>query len=366
MGYRPRRAAAWTGFLVAAAAVIVPVGPAAAADLIVNGSFEQPDIPRGGSGTGPGTLYLTAIDGWTHAPAPGSTLPFLEIQDHHMDYLPGAGLGDQYVELDAADSTFVFQDIPTQVGSTYHMTFAASPRPQQQPAENHFRVTAGPAEFEVGPMAAVPQTVWVGYSIDFVATSATSRIGFLDLGPSNSYGAFVDGVTVELVSTPTSLQALPVVGSSGALELRAVLTETGTGAPLPGRTIVMSTTNGPICQAVTGPDGTAACQGLSELLNIILDNGYTATFAGEAPLLPATARGGLLPGPTGLVPTPTTVLPAPTSSVLPVVATTTAPIGGGLAATGGDGTTRLWGLVLLVLALGCANGAAITRHRRVS
>jgi Protein of unknown function (DUF642) len=172
------------------------VGSAAAApNLIVNGSFETPDVPTGQF------RILSSIPGWTFQPRAGATSTGIEIQDH-VAGAPAAGAGNQFVELDANGSTRIFQDVATSAGSTYRLTFLYSPRPGTAAADNRFSVTAGPTIVEFGPLTAGAQTIWSNATVNFVATAAPSRIEFLDLGPSNGLGGYLDLVAVELINSP--------------------------------------------------------------------------------------------------------------------------------------------------------------------
>jgi len=195
------------GMCVAAAVGAGVIGPAtagAAPNLIVNGSFEQPNIP-------PGFQILPSIPGWSHQARPGTTSSGIEVQDHTAG-LPAAGAGDQFVELDSNGPSRIFQDVATSPGSTYRLSFIWSPRPNTAAAENNFRATAGPASAVFGPLAGGPQTSWAGGSLSFVATSASSRIEFLDLGPEQAggggVGAYVDLVVVELTNSPPGCGAV--------------------------------------------------------------------------------------------------------------------------------------------------------------
>jgi hypothetical protein len=175
------------------------VGTAAAApNLIVNGSFETPDAPTGG------IVITTAVPGWSHQARPGTTSSGIEIQDHTAG-APAAGAGNQFAELDSDGPSRIFQDVATSPGSTYRLSFIYSARPGTAPAENHFRVSAGPAAAEIGPLTSGPQTSWTTRTLDFVATAASSRIEFLDLSPeqgSGGVGAYIDLVAVELTNSP--------------------------------------------------------------------------------------------------------------------------------------------------------------------
>jgi hypothetical protein len=189
----------WIGVGLVVAGLGGAVGTAAAApNLIVNGSFETPDVPTGNIGIFP------SIPGWSHQARAGTTSSGIEIQDH-VAGAPAAGAGNQFVELDSNGPSRIFQDVATSPGSTYRLSFIYSARPGTAAAENHFRVSAGPAAAEIGPLASGAQTSWATRTLDFVATAASSRIEFLDLSPeqaSGGLGAYVDLVAVELTNSP--------------------------------------------------------------------------------------------------------------------------------------------------------------------
>jgi hypothetical protein len=187
------------GLLGLAGGLIGPVATAGAApNLIVNGSFETPDVAPGNHGIFP------AIVGWSHQARAGTTSSGIEIQDH-VAGAPAAGAGDQFVELDSDGPSRIFQDVATSAGSTYRLTFLYSARPGTPAIENHFRVSAGAATAEIGPLAGAAQTNWTIGTLDFVATAASSRVEYLDLSPEQpvgGVGAYIDRVAVELTNSP--------------------------------------------------------------------------------------------------------------------------------------------------------------------
>jgi hypothetical protein len=191
-------AAVAVALCAAVCALAGPISPAGAADLIVNGSFETPDVPTGFYGIFP------AIPGWSHAPRGGTTSSGIEIQDH-VAGAPAAGAGAQFVELDSDGPSVITQSVPTSPGSTYRLSFIYTARPGYPPVQNHFMVTAGPASAEIGPLPAVAQTTWTPKTVDWVATAASSAIQFTDLSPEEPVGgasAYIDLVSVELINSP--------------------------------------------------------------------------------------------------------------------------------------------------------------------
>jgi len=136
----------------------------------------------------------------------------------------------------------------------------------------------------------------------------------------------------------------------GLFTLGARLTETSDGGPIGGRTVVFSTATGTIGVAVTDADGAARMSGLGAVAQIVVENGYTASFGGDSRFMASSARPTLLAGATGS----SQQTPAPASATGWGEAMATLPAAptsrpGRLAATGGTFGVREWGLVLLVL-----------------
>ena len=189
----------------------------ASANLIVNGSFEAPDIATGTFGV------FTSIPGvWVTNIGPG-----IEIQDHAAGN-PCAGCGDQFVELDSFGASGMYQGFATTVGQTYQFSFAYSPRPGRTEPDNvinaywfgsgwNFLGTASASGIGMG------DTSWSTYSFNFTADTAFSFVVFLDGGldasiaagvgggtfdaaQSNSFGGYIDQVSV--VPEPASVLLL--------------------------------------------------------------------------------------------------------------------------------------------------------------
>lgn len=217
--------------LMVAGALSGPIEAAGeASNLIVNGSFETPDIPTGSF------AIFASIPGWSHAARTGTTSSGIKIQDH-VAGAPAAGAGDQFVELDSDGPSRIFQEVATNPGSAYRLTFVYSARPTTVAIENHFQVSAGPESAEIGPLASTSQTIWVGFTLDFVASSTSSRIEFLDLGPeqeSGGLGAYVDAVAVTQVnSVPdcSAVSASPNVVERGTRDQFELVTLSGASDP---------------------------------------------------------------------------------------------------------------------------------------
>lgn len=177
-------------------ALVLSLAPlsVAEANLIVNGSFEDPDIPFGTFS------ILMSIPGWTTTFGAG-----IEIQDHV------AGLpydGDQHVELDSFNNSGMLQTImPTVPGGTYALSFAYSPRPNVAAEDNGIDVY-----FDGSLLASLQtsgiglsQTSWTLYSYLVTATGSTASLEFRATGTSNSFGGYLDAVSFSAPEPSTLL-----------------------------------------------------------------------------------------------------------------------------------------------------------------
>lgn len=200
------------------AAVGGPIPPACDTELITNGSFEAPVltnpqgwdvVPSGQNGIGWSAEWVDAT------PLPGKpVIANIELQNGRP-----AQDGAQYTELDSnydanpkplpgdEASVAVFQDIISNVGATYKVVFYTSPVPGWGTADNvtkfSFGDTAAPVLvdtiIEDGTANPGNITVWTKHEYTLVATTAHTRISFADGGVPNSFGAFLDNVSVKEV-----------------------------------------------------------------------------------------------------------------------------------------------------------------------
>jgi hypothetical protein len=195
----------------------------------------------------------------------------------------------------------------------------------------------------------------------FAFPTTTARRWSVVVTQGVNFGPF-DSVRVQEVDglaapVATTLVADPPV--QGLLTLRGRLTETLTGTPVAGQTLVMTTSTGTVCQAVTADDGSATCSGLGAVVQLVAENGYTASFAGAGGFLPSSARATFLAPGSGSSVTTTVPTSTPTSVAAPAPPAHSAT--GTLAATGGVRGVEEWGLALLLVGAG---GWATTRATR--
>lgn len=166
---------------------------AATVNLVVNGSFEAPELP-GGSWS-----ILPGIPGWTAANPQG-----VEVRRQAEGT---AQQGLQFVELDTTANSWIKQVVSTVVGQEYTLSFWYSPRLNRGVAEDN-RINAFVNEGLVASLAGTTGNVhnWQQTVFTFVANSASTTLKFAAAGQSNSYGGSLDNVS--LTATPLPGAAL--------------------------------------------------------------------------------------------------------------------------------------------------------------
>jgi hypothetical protein len=197
------------------------VKPATAANLVVNGSFEQ-TLFNGGTDISDGSWNTyNQIPGWTATPG-GK----IEIQ---RGAAGAAQDGKQFTELDShfytnTDKIGIYQDIATEIGKKYRLSFYYSPRPHTAATENDFEVLFGNTFSKtISAGAGSSQTNWLKYTADIVATSNVSRLQFdyyVSKDFQDTYGSYIDNVSLETVPEPGTLLGLAVVGLGLATKKR--------------------------------------------------------------------------------------------------------------------------------------------------
>lgn len=180
-----------------ASLLLVAIAVPARADLIINGGFEDPDIE-----TGTWTL-LNGITGWSTV---GDSV--IEIQDN----VAGTPYeGGQFVELDSDRQSTIRQDVSTDAGADYILSFAFAARPGTDlVADNFMQVTwDGSTVFSAAAPDYTPN--WTVYNVHVTASSASTIITFGDLSSNarSTYGVYLDAVSlVRKVPEPATLGLL--------------------------------------------------------------------------------------------------------------------------------------------------------------
>jgi len=184
-------------------------------NLIHNGSFEEPAI-----GEGWGTFH--SIPYWSLESGPN-----FEIQ-HGI--LGGPSEGLQHAELDAypvPGSIAISQTFDTEPGGLYRLRFAFAGRPGTGLENNVLGVeisdvtpdvASGLIDFQllddaqnpvVGDPAASGDSGWHYYTAAFAASGTRTKLRFQDLGTSDTYGTFIDDVSLVHQSSNTAPELSP-------------------------------------------------------------------------------------------------------------------------------------------------------------
>jgi hypothetical protein len=179
------------------------VGPASE-DLIVNGSFETPEVARGGY-----QLFAagTSFAGWRVIGAPGNVAPISgEYRSGALTFQ--ASHGKQWLDLTGLSNsaTGVEQSVPTVPHATYDLHFdvgnvVGAPFGTTSAVEITIDGrSVGVAHNDAG--AGTNRQAWRTFSLSFVAAGSTTIIGFVnrDDGSDNSNG--LDHVTLRQGSGP--------------------------------------------------------------------------------------------------------------------------------------------------------------------
>ncbi len=174
-------------------------GDADNANLIVNGSFEDPGIAPGISAgfVGGWEILHDPIPGWT--PVDGNGFGILDNVIASSGAVWQAYEGDQFAELDADANGGITQTITTVPQASYYLYFAYSPRPGGASATNAIRILLDGINIDnvaADGIAASPS--WTLYRYSFIATGTATTVGFTAAGDSDGVGGFLDHVMVFL------------------------------------------------------------------------------------------------------------------------------------------------------------------------
>jgi predicted ribosomally synthesized peptide with SipW-like signal peptide len=189
------------------------------ANLILNGSFEVPEVTNSAKWEifPNGTLGLEWTVEWEGGTTSYGGFPRPEpaLVEYHENVAAGwtAQSGDQYAELDSdwygpsssqsgePALTRIYQNIATTPGNQYKLRYYFSPRPNTGSGENILYVRIDNVQVQSqGPTAGGGATNWTEYTYTFTASNALTKIEFAGGGTNNSLGVFLDNVRVNPIN----------------------------------------------------------------------------------------------------------------------------------------------------------------------
>lgn len=175
-------------------------------NLLTNGSFESETV----------TLAIlwerfSTVTGWAVAKVSNLFVP--TTLEHHRGWMGNAAAdGAQYVELDGDEPTRISQNVTTEEGATYVLSWAFAPRQSTSAIENNLGIEVDGVQVATeGPMAGIGVLTvenWITTGkYEFVANNTETEIAFRDLGPeaagnSADVGTFLDNVVLCRVEEP--------------------------------------------------------------------------------------------------------------------------------------------------------------------
>lgn len=156
----------------------------ASANLLINGSFEDPPISVAFVAVPAGSTMIT---GWT---VTGSSVDI--CNQNFVSGYPARDL-DQFIDLAGSPGPGrVEQSFATSIGSFYNVFFSGSSNATPSPLEVYLN---GSLLYNITPP---PQGTWTDYGFQFQAPSTTSSIGFAS-PVAGFQGALLDRVIVNAV-----------------------------------------------------------------------------------------------------------------------------------------------------------------------
>lgn len=162
-------------------------------NLIVNGSFES-DVPNliwDGGRYG----FFSNLTGWER-----TTDANIEVQRNISRY--SAAEGEQWIELCSTDDSGVSQNISTEIGSKYRLSYSFSPRPGYSENRNHLKVQVDGNTVAIHKKdgTGLTDVEWTDHSVEFTANNTESIIT-LESGSCSGAadGTYLDNVILKVL-----------------------------------------------------------------------------------------------------------------------------------------------------------------------
>ncbi|MFH1013977.1 MAG: PKD domain-containing protein [Thermoplasmatota archaeon] len=218
-------------------------------NLVENGGFEQPIVTHTKQWDifSDGTAGLEWQVEWVESNE--CQTDNLEIHRGINDWQPAEG--DQYAEIDSdfdgpdgsinnePASITIYQDIITCPERHYNLSFSFSPRPGRDETDNILTIKWDETTVDTISADGIgnSNTEWTTYTYELIASSTLTRLSFTDDGIPNSFGVFIDDVSLRSICNPSDDEPTDEWDKS-SLEVTgiceppyAVFTITNTGDP---------------------------------------------------------------------------------------------------------------------------------------
>ncbi len=166
-------------------------GGADPASLVVNGSFEDPDVPSGFSVVPASEGNLR---GWTFVN--GNPIAIVDNLAVSGGEAWQAYQGDQFVQLDIGGNGGIFQAVATVPGARYTVSFAYKPRPDSDFDTCAVLFYLNDAFMDSIPFPNARFRAWIPYFYSFTATGTATNVMFVAAGNDDGSGGFIDDVRV--------------------------------------------------------------------------------------------------------------------------------------------------------------------------
>lgn len=196
-----------TMMLLTACVAMLTATPVLAANLVVNGSFENPAVP-----TASFINYLggsTAITGWTVV---GVDSAVSEDTFMQSGITFQAQDGNQMIDLAGVTSNSmtsgVTQNISTTINQVYEISFYVGSATDSNfffPSTIDLSIDGGARVSYTNPTAPTNMLNWKLFTVNFTATNSTTNLTFFNGGTSNNFESELDNVSVNAVPEPSSI-----------------------------------------------------------------------------------------------------------------------------------------------------------------
>ena len=182
---------------LALGAMMFGMAGVADADMIVNGSFENPGLHHAWA-------VYQSIEGWNTIG--GGPRMGIEVQDN----VAGASyLGSQHVELDSHSNSAMEQLVDTVLGVQYTLSFAYSPRPDIRSESNLVEVYWNNSWQDTMSGYTPGSTSWSLHSYTLIGFGDNTSLKFAASGISDSLGGYIDAVSLNPVTNPGTMNPVP-------------------------------------------------------------------------------------------------------------------------------------------------------------